>query len=65
MLTGNGVPNDVIGNFNSLSIIVLGPILNVSYSVSRLRFRLAFAFVNEESANQILTVRTVPLFAQV
>lgn len=30
MLTGNGVPNDVIGNFNSLSIIVLGPILNVS-----------------------------------
>ncbi|KAM0470725.1 hypothetical protein ACHAPX_009783 [Trichoderma viride] len=28
MLTGNGVPNDVIGNFNSLSIIVLGPILN-------------------------------------
>ncbi|QYT03473.1 Peptide transporter PTR2 [Trichoderma simmonsii] len=28
MLTGNGVPNDVIGNFNSLSIIVLGPVLN-------------------------------------
>ncbi|EHK20220.1 uncharacterized protein TRIVIDRAFT_90008 [Trichoderma virens Gv29-8] len=28
MLTGNGVPNDVIGNFNSLSIILLGPILN-------------------------------------
>lgn len=31
MLTGNGVPNDVIGNFNSLSIILLGPLLNVSY----------------------------------
>ncbi|KAG8414689.1 peptide transporter ptr2 [Metarhizium acridum] len=28
MLTGNGVPNDVIGNFNSLSIILLGPVLN-------------------------------------
>ena len=28
MLTGNGVPNDVISNFNSLSIIVLGPVLN-------------------------------------
>ncbi|OAQ75369.1 oligopeptide transporter [Purpureocillium lilacinum] len=28
MLIGNGVPNDVIGNFNSLSIIVLGPVLN-------------------------------------
>lgn len=41
MLTGNGVPNDVIGNFNSLSIIVLGPVLNVSRSVSRLRFCLA------------------------
>lgn len=30
MLTGNGVPNDVISNFNSLSIICLGPVLNVS-----------------------------------
>ncbi|KAH8668735.1 putative oligopeptide transporter [Xylariales sp. PMI_506] len=28
MLTGNGVPNDVISNFNSLSIILLNPILN-------------------------------------
>lgn len=28
MLTGNGVPNDVIGNFNSLSIILLNPVLN-------------------------------------
>lgn len=28
MLTSNGVPNDVISNFNSLSIIVLGPALN-------------------------------------
>jgi POT family len=33
MLTGNGVPNDVISNFNSLSIILLGPILNVSASL--------------------------------
>lgn len=65
MLTGNGVPNDVIGNFNSLSIIVLGPILNVSYPVSRLRFRLPFASKKEKSANQILTVRIVPPFAQV
>lgn len=32
MLTSNGVPNDVIGNFNSLSIILVGPILNVSVS---------------------------------
>lgn len=30
MLRGDGVPNDVIGNFNTLSIIVLGPVLNVS-----------------------------------
>lgn len=29
MLKGNGVPNDVISNFNSLSIILLGPLLNV------------------------------------
>jgi dipeptide/tripeptide permease len=28
MLVSNGVPNDVIGNFNSLSIIVLAPVLN-------------------------------------
>lgn len=28
MLTTNGVPNDVINNFNSLSIIVAAPILN-------------------------------------
>jgi dipeptide/tripeptide permease len=28
MLTTNGVPNDVIGNFNSLSIIVMAPVLN-------------------------------------
>lgn len=28
MLTSNGVPNDVIGNFNSLSIILIGPVLN-------------------------------------
>jgi dipeptide/tripeptide permease len=28
MLKGNGVPNDVISNFNSLSIIVMGPCLN-------------------------------------
>ncbi|ORY71533.1 POT family-domain-containing protein [Pseudomassariella vexata] len=28
MLTTNGVPNDVIGNFNTLSIIVMAPVLN-------------------------------------
>ncbi|RFU23762.1 hypothetical protein B7463_g12576, partial [Scytalidium lignicola] len=28
MLTTNGVPNDVISNFNSLSIIVMAPVLN-------------------------------------
>jgi len=28
MLTTNGVPNDVISNFNSLSIIIFAPILN-------------------------------------
>ncbi|UNI24458.1 peptide transporter ptr2 [Purpureocillium takamizusanense] len=28
MLTGNGVPNDVIQNFNALTVICLGPILN-------------------------------------
>jgi len=28
MLTTNGVPNDVIGNFNSLSIICMAPVLN-------------------------------------
>ncbi|RDW85217.1 MFS general substrate transporter-21 [Coleophoma cylindrospora] len=28
MLTTNGVPNDVIGNFNSLSIIAMAPVLN-------------------------------------
>ena len=30
MLYGPGVTNDVIGNFNSFSIILFGPILNVS-----------------------------------
>lgn len=34
MLTGNGVPNDVIGNFNSLSIILMAPVLNVCARVS-------------------------------
>jgi len=38
MLTGNGVPNDVIGNFNSLSIICLGPVLNVCLSASSSSF---------------------------
>ncbi|KAG6004558.1 hypothetical protein E4U21_000942 [Claviceps maximensis] len=28
MLTSDGVPNDVIGNFNCVSIVVLGPFLN-------------------------------------
>ncbi|KAG6081403.1 hypothetical protein E4U16_007502 [Claviceps sp. LM84 group G4] len=28
MLTSDGVPNDVIGNFNCISIIVMGPVLN-------------------------------------
>lgn len=28
MLTTNGVPNDVIGNFNTLCIIVMAPVLN-------------------------------------
>lgn len=37
MLTNNGVPNDVIGNFNTLSIIVLGPILNVRHTRARVR----------------------------
>lgn len=31
MLTSDGVPNDVVGNFNCLSIIFLGPVLNVSF----------------------------------
>lgn len=34
MLTSDGVPNDVIGNFNCISIIVMGPILNVGCSTS-------------------------------
>ncbi|KAK6860553.1 peptide transporter ptr2 [Apiospora arundinis] len=28
MLRGDGVPNDVVANFNSLSIIAMGPVLN-------------------------------------
>ena len=40
MLTGNGVPNDVISNFNSLSIIVLGPCLNVSRLLSAFKPRI-------------------------
>lgn len=36
MLRGDGVPNDVISNFNSLSIILLGPILNVRTTPSEL-----------------------------
>ncbi|KAG5931157.1 hypothetical protein E4U53_001933 [Claviceps sorghi] len=28
MLTSNGVPNDVISNFNPISIVVMGPLLN-------------------------------------
>lgn len=34
MLKGDGVPNDVIGNFNSLCIICLGPVLNASTRLS-------------------------------
>lgn len=41
MLRGNGVPNDVISNFNSLSIIVLGPCLNVSISSTLLQVEFA------------------------
>jgi dipeptide/tripeptide permease len=38
MLTTNGVPNDVIGNFNALSIIFMAPILNyVVYPLLRRR----------------------------
>jgi len=31
MLTTNGVPNDVVSNFNSLSIIIIAPILNYGF----------------------------------
>jgi len=55
MLTTNGVPNDVINNFNSLSIIVAAPILNYGLypllrkmnikfgSVARITFGLCLA----------------------
>ena len=55
MLTTNGVPNDVIGNFNSLSIIAVAPMLNYGLypllrkynikfgSVSRIMFGLCLA----------------------
>jgi hypothetical protein len=55
MLTGNGVPNDVISNFNSLSIIVLGPCLNVS---------LTSSLVEWGSLTKYTTVRSVPCIAQ-
>jgi dipeptide/tripeptide permease len=31
MLKTDGAPNDVMNNFNSLSIIIFSPILNVRY----------------------------------
>ncbi|PTU19737.1 hypothetical protein P175DRAFT_0524075 [Aspergillus ochraceoroseus IBT 24754] len=42
MLTTNGVPNDVISNFNSLSIILFAPILNyILYPLLR-RFHIRY-----------------------
>lgn len=63
MLTGNGVPNDVIGNFNSLSIILLGPLLNVSCSD-----RPTSTSQSQVEIGQVLTqsapVRRLPPLAQ-
>jgi dipeptide/tripeptide permease len=42
MLTTNGVPNDVINNFNSLSIIVAAPILNYGLYPLLRRFGIKF-----------------------
>jgi len=42
MLTTNGVPNDVIGNFNSLSIILFAPILNYGLYPLLRRYHIHF-----------------------
>ena len=42
MLTTNGVPNDVIGNFNSLSIILFAPLLNYGLYPALRRFNIHF-----------------------
>lgn len=42
MLTTNGVPNDVINNFNTLSIIVCAPILNYGFYPLLRRFNIHY-----------------------
>ncbi|KAJ1324689.1 putative peptide transporter [Microdochium nivale] len=42
MLTTNGVPNDVINNFNSLSIILMAPILNYGLYPLLRRFNIHY-----------------------
>jgi len=42
MLTTNGVPNDVISNFNSLSIIVMAPVLNYGLYPLLRRWKIHF-----------------------
>jgi len=42
MLETNGVPNDVIGNFNSLSIIVMAPVLNYGLYPLLRRFNIHY-----------------------
>jgi dipeptide/tripeptide permease len=42
MLTTNGVPNDVISNFNSLSIILMAPVLNYGLYPMLRHFRISY-----------------------
>jgi len=42
MLTTNGVPNDVINNFNSLSIILMAPVLNYGLYPMLRRFNIHY-----------------------
>ncbi|KAH8888560.1 MFS general substrate transporter [Thozetella sp. PMI_491] len=42
MLTTDGVPNDVLGNFNSLSIIAFSPILNYGFYPTLRKFNIHY-----------------------
>ncbi|CAC9887947.1 unnamed protein product [Aureobasidium pullulans] len=42
MLTTNGVPNDVISNFNSLSIILMAPVLNYGLYPLLRKFHISY-----------------------
>lgn len=54
MLTTNGVPNDVISNFNSLSIILVAPILNFGLYPLLRRFNIKFGNIRRITFGLVL-----------